>query len=161
MSRRFDAASDGPETDRDGGGYHRSVYAGKHRKQRLGRIGELAGRSRRQGAVSSPGTWWAPNKTGISFRFRQPGLATARSIKDSDSRRWRLRPVVFMLGDIANSGSGVGEPAGRSRRQGVGTEPQNTVRLLTKPECPLDSEGLGLRLHDRLRIRIAGWRLSP
>ncbi len=55
-ARRFEAASDGPETDRDGGGY-RSVNAGRHRKQGLGRVGELAGRSRRQDVVLSPGTW--------------------------------------------------------------------------------------------------------
>ncbi len=40
-----------------------------------------------------------PNKTGMSFRFRRLGLATARSIKDSEATT-----VAFRLGKTSGSG---------------------------------------------------------
>ncbi len=52
-ARRFKAASGGPETDRGGGGYHQCLCWEASQTA----VGELAGRSRRQGVVPSPGTW--------------------------------------------------------------------------------------------------------
>src|SRR5215831_2031393 len=68
------------------------------------------------------------NEAGMSFRFREIDLVAARSIKD------------------------LGPSSAASRSQLGEADSWRRAALRAKPECPLDSERLASRLHDRSRI---------
>jgi hypothetical protein len=139
------------------GGFERPEARRSHRNRGRGKKppggrgpvpdGIRAGRSNGgRGVVPGARLSGLTNKAGMSISFMGIMLATARSIKDSDSG-------LEAAGLVPD-----GSRAGRSNSAAAWCLARDWVGLQTKPECPLVSWRLRSRLLVQSRIQIVDWR---